>query len=146
MERLATAVMEGILCYRNLTLECALLALVFEVMQTAKLDLKSEPNSNNGTVVTKLDGKLSLETVHDFIQTLRAEPAAHLVLDMSGVSFLDSAGVGALVSLFVSRKHHGKTFALAGLNQQGYAVIEVSGLLKLLPVFRSVEEAAAKPA
>jgi anti-anti-sigma factor len=115
-------------------------------MQPAKLELRSEPNSNDGSIVTKLDGKLSLETVHDFIETLRAEPAAHLVLDMSGVSFLDSAGVGALVSLFVSRKHHGKTFALAGLNQQGYAVIEVSGLLKLLPVFRSVEEAAAKPA
>lgn len=115
-------------------------------MPPAKLDLRSETNSGNGTVVTKLEGKLSLETVHDFIETLRAEPAERLVLDMSGVSFLDSAGVGALVSLFVSRKHHGKTFALAALNRQGYAVIEVSGLLKLLPVFATVEEAAVKPA
>lgn len=114
-------------------------------MRPAKLDLISETNADSGTVVIKLEGKLSLETVHDFVETLRAESATRLVLDMSGVSFLDSAGVGALVSLFVSRKHHGKTFALAALNQQGYAVIEVSGLLKLLPVFATVE-AAVKPA
>jgi len=66
---------------------------------------------------------------------MRPEPATRLVLDMSGVSFLDSAGVGALVSLFVSRRNHGKTLALASLTQQGNAVMQVSGLLKLLPVF-----------
>ena len=46
-------------------------------------------------------GRLSLDTVHDFISTMRAEPASLLVLDMAEVSFLDSAGVGAIVALFV---------------------------------------------
>ena len=73
----------------------------------------------NGQNITRLRGKLSLETVNDFIQTMRQEPAAHLVLDMSGVTFLDSSGVGALVSLFISRKHVSKTMALAALNQPG---------------------------
>jgi anti-anti-sigma factor len=92
-------------------------------------------------VVTRLNGKLSLETVHNFVETMRPEPAAHLVLDMSGVSFLDSAGVGALVQLFVHRRAAGKSFALAGLTQQGSAVLQVSGLSKLLPNYSSVEEA-----
>ena len=74
---------------------------------------------------------------------MRPEPAARLVLDMSGLSFLDSAGVGALVSLFVSRKNHGKTVALAALTPQGHAVMQVSGLLKLLPVYPSVDEAVS---
>lgn len=114
-------------------------------MLPMKLDLEKEALSGTGTVVTRLTGKLALETVHDFIETMRPEPAGHLVLDMSGVTFLDSAGVGALVSLFVSRKNHGKTFALAGLNQQSNAVLQVSGLNKYLPVFPTVE-AAVKPA
>jgi len=113
-------------------------------MQTARLELERKPGDNSDYLVTRLNGKLSLETVHDFISTMRPEPAAHLVLDMSGVSFLDSAGVGALVSLFVSRRNHNKTLALAGLTQQGNAVMQVSGLLKLMPVFPSVEEALAK--
>lgn len=113
-------------------------------MQTARLDLEREEVSDGEVLITRLNGKLSLETVHEFIATMRPEPAAYLVLDMSGLSFLDSAGVGALVSLFVSRRNHGKTMALAGLTQQGVAVMQVSGLMKLLPIFPSVEEALAK--
>jgi anti-sigma B factor antagonist len=110
-------------------------------MQTTPLDLQKLSSSNGNNLVTRLNGKLSLETVHNFIQVLRPEPAAHLVLDMSGVSFLDSAGVGALVSIFVTRRNNGKTLALAGLSQQSKAVLEVAGLTKLLPTFPSVETA-----
>jgi anti-anti-sigma factor len=116
------------------------------LMHSAKLDIARQPGTNGDVLVTHLSGKLSLETVHDFISTMRAEPASRLVLDMSGVSFLDSAGVGALVSLFVSRRNNGKTLALASLTQQGNAVMQVSGLLKLLPVYPSVEKALEGPA
>ena len=115
-------------------------------MQPARLDIERQSGSNGDPLVMRLNGKLSLETVHDFISTLRPEPAAHVVLDMGGLSFLDSAGVGALVSLFVSRRNNGKTLALAGLTPQGNAVMQVSGLLKLLPVFPSVEQALAQRA
>jgi len=110
-------------------------------MQPAHLDLEKASASDGNNVVTRLNGKLSLETVHNFIQTLRPEPAAHLVLDMSGVSFLDSAGVGALVSLFVHRRNLGKSFAVAGLTQQGTAVLQVAGLTRVLPNFPTVEAA-----
>lgn len=112
-----------------------------ELMQPAQLDLERLSSSNGSSLVTRLNGKLSLETVHNFIQTLRSEPAAHLVLDMSGVSFLDSAGVGALVSLFVHRRNSGKSFAIAGLTRQGTAVMQVAGLTKLLPNFPTIEAA-----
>ncbi|MDQ1411324.1 MAG: hypothetical protein QOJ41_3059 [Acidobacteriaceae bacterium] len=110
-------------------------------METARLELKQGQDSGTENVVTRLDGKLSLETVNSFIQTMRKEPAKHLVLDMSGVSFMDSSGVGALVSLFVTRKHAGKTLALANLTKQAIAVLEVSGLLKLIPAYPTVEAA-----
>jgi anti-sigma B factor antagonist len=113
-------------------------------METAHLDLQKLPESDTSHLVTRLSGKLSLETVHNFIQTLRPEPAAHMILDMSGVSFLDSAGVGALVQLFVHRRNKGQTFALSGLTKQGNAVIQVAGLTKLLPIHASVEDALAQ--
>ena len=111
------------------------------LMQGASLDIERQNNGNADLLVARLKGKLSLETVHNFISTMRPEPASQLVLDMSGVSFLDSAGVGALVSLFVSRRNAGKKLALAALTQQGNAVMQVSGLLKLLPVYPTVEQA-----
>ena len=124
-------------------LESRFLRYRSELMQPAHLDLEKLSSSNGSSLVTRLNGKLSLETVHNFIQTLRPEPAAHLVLDMSGVTFLDSAGVGALVSLFVHRRNVGKSFAIAGLTQQGMAVLQVAGLVKLLPNFPTVEAAIA---
>jgi anti-sigma B factor antagonist len=111
------------------------------LMQPAQLALEKLPASTGDNLVTRLNGKLSLETVHNFIETMRPEPAPYLVLDMSGVSFLDSAGVGALVSLFVSRRNSGKSFALAGLDTHGKAVLQVAGLTKLLPNFPTVEAA-----
>src|SRR5271170_1054969 len=122
-------------------LEGRLLRYRAGLMQPAQLDLEKVSASSGGNLVTRLSGKLSLETVHNFIQTMRPEPAAHLVLDMSGVTFLDSAGVGALVSLFVHRRNAGKSFAIAGLTQQGMAVLQVAGLTKLLPNFATVEAA-----
>ena len=114
-----------------------------QLMEMARLELQQGQGSGNGEAVTRLNGKLSLETVNSFIQTMRQEPAKHLVLDMSGLSFLDSSGVGALVSLFVTRKHTGKTLVLAGLTNQGIAVLQVSGLLKLIPAYPSVEAAVS---
>jgi anti-anti-sigma factor len=67
------------------------------LMQPITLELERQPGSDAAHLVVRLNGKLSLETVHNFIQTLRPEAAAQLILDLSGVSFLDSAGVGALV-------------------------------------------------
>lgn len=112
-------------------------------MQPVNLNVNLQANGSGGHSVAKLDGKLVLETVNRFLQEMRPQPAQSLVLDMRGVAFLDSAGVGALVQLFVHRRNQGQKFALAALNQQGLAVMQVSGLLKLMPVFASVAEAEA---
>ncbi len=115
----------------------------FWLMPPFTLDVEKTAGSTDEVTVYLLKGKLSLETVAGFIPKLRQETAKHLVLDMSGVSFLDSAGVGALVSLFVSRRNQGKSFALAALPPQATAVITVAGLQKLLPVSKTVAEASA---
>ena len=78
------------------------------LMPLATLEFEKQPASTDSQLILRLNGKLSLETVHSFVTQLRPEPAAALVLDMSGVTFLDSAGVGALVQLFVHRKSAGQ--------------------------------------
>src|SRR5215469_12192105 len=77
-------------------------------IELIRLDLETQTSGSADTCVARLTGKLSLETVHDFLCMVRSEPASYLVLDLSGVSFLDSAGVGALVNLFISRRRAAK--------------------------------------
>lgn len=110
-------------------------------MNVEHLDLLRQDAPNNQLAVFKLHGKLSLETVSNFLQTMRPERTPDLILDMSGVKFLDSAGIGALAQLFVHRRVQGQKFALAALTHQAKAVMEVAGLLKLLPAYASVADA-----
>jgi len=112
-------------------------------MPAIQLDLEKAVTSSGDLTVIHAKGKLSLETVNQFVNALRPEPSQCLVLDMSRVTFLDSAGLGALVLLFVNRRGRGKAFALAALAPQATAVLAVAGLQKLLPVYQSVEEATA---
>jgi anti-sigma B factor antagonist len=112
-------------------------------MPPALLQLEKQQASNDSITTYRATGKLSLETVNEFIQRMRPELAQHLVLDLSAVNFLDSAGVGGLVSLFVNRRSHGKTLALAALGPQASAVVTVAGLQKLLPIYKTVAEAHA---
>jgi len=115
-------------------------------MPPFRLDLEKLPSGNDTLAIYKATGKLSIETVNEFVQKIRPETADYVVLDLSSVNFLDSAGVGALVSLFVSRRNQGKVFALAALSPQSTAVVTVAGLQNLLPVYKTVEEAVAKKA
>ena len=109
-------------------------------MRLATLDIARLPR-RDGNVVAKLTGMLSMETVSGFLQELRAVEAEKLVLDMGDLGFVDSAGVGALVQLFVHCRGKSQKFALARLNPQGLAVMQVAGLNKLLPHFPTIEEA-----
>jgi anti-sigma B factor antagonist len=113
-------------------------------MPPFRLDVDKTPGSTDDLTIYHAKGKLSLETVPEFIPKLRAETANHVILDMGEVTFLDSAGVGALVSIFVSRRNQGKSFALAALTPQATAVVTVAGLQNLLHIFKTAEEAAAK--
>jgi len=57
---------------------------------------------------------------------------------MSRASSFDSAGVGALVAPFVSRRDTGKKLTPAALAEQNIALLQVSGLIDL-PVCASVD-------
>src|SRR5258708_33072750 len=106
-------------------------------MQPVHLDLVKLPESNGNQTVIRLDGRLSLETVHNFIQTMRSEPAAQLILDMSGVSFLDSAGDGGLVQIFLHRRGQGRSIVPTGVTQEGGAVSQLTAVRMTAPLTAS---------
>jgi anti-sigma B factor antagonist len=113
-------------------------------MPPFRLDVEKLTSSTEALTIYRANGKLSIETVNEFLPKLRADAAQRVILDLNGVSFLDSAGVGALVSLFVSRRNQGKEFGLAALQPQAIAVVTVAGLQNLLPIYKTVEDATAK--
>ena len=94
-----------------------------------------------GLKVIVLTGALTIETVTEFNQSLRDDPAPILLLNLTQLEWLDSAGVGSLVQLLVRRGKVNSTLAIAGLTSRNQAVLQVSQLLHLFRVFPTPDHA-----
>jgi anti-anti-sigma factor len=94
-----------------------------------------------GLKVAVLTGGLTIETVALFNHTLRDDPAPVLLLNLSKLDWLDSAGVGSLVQLMVRREKAKATLAIADLTSRNQAVLQVSQLLRLFSVFPTTDHA-----
>ncbi len=70
---------------------------------------------------------------------------ARLVLDLAGVDYVSSTGLSVFLSAAKKIKTvPGGSLALAGLNSRIRLVFEMSGFLRLFPIFADVDEAVAK--
>src|SRR5712691_9114313 len=64
-----------------------------------------------------------------------------LVIDMEGVSFVDSSGLGSVVAALKQVRSSKGDLRLAAPNQQVRVVLELTTLDRVFPYFASVEEA-----
>ena len=66
-----------------------------------------------------------------------------VVLNLAKVTYLDSAGVGMLVSLYASARAAGGNIKLAGLGARVKHVLQITRLGTIFEVFETAENAAA---
>jgi anti-sigma B factor antagonist len=66
-----------------------------------------------------------------------------IVLNLAGVPYIDSSGVGTLVGIFASAKAAGVTLKLAGLSGRVKDVLVITKLGSIFEVYETAEDAAA---
>lgn len=98
----------------------------------------------NGVTVIRPQGRLDMRVAPDIRQGL-AELArtgnARMVLDLEAVSFIDSSGLGAIISGLKSAREAGGDLRIARPNQQVRLVLQLTTLDRVLKPHSSVEEA-----
>ncbi len=67
-----------------------------------------------------------------------------IVIDLENLEYISSTGLSAFISAAKKVKAAGGRIALAGLNKRIRLVFEMSGFLRLFPVFADVD-AAVRP-
>jgi anti-sigma B factor antagonist len=82
--------------------------------------------------VLSLRGPLTVDNVSPFLNAVRRESARTMILDLSGVPYLDSSGLGSLVSAYTSCQKAGRRIALTGVNKRVLRVFEIT---KTEPIF-----------
>jgi anti-sigma B factor antagonist len=79
-----------------------------------------------GLRVLTLSGTLVLTTIFQFQQIVRADTTPSMIIDMSGVTYCDSAGIGALVNAQVSHTRNDRKLALRGVNARVMEVLRIT--------------------
>lgn len=76
-------------------------------------------------------------------QSAGGEAVSGVVLDLSGVTFMDSAGLGVLVGANRRARDAGMTMRLAGGSVQVLKLLAMTGLASVMPPFDDVASATA---
>ncbi|MCA1690375.1 MAG: STAS domain-containing protein, partial [Actinobacteria bacterium] len=89
-----------------------------------------------GRAVIAVTGELDLATVDDFAAAVEAQlPDGPVLLDLSGLSFMDSSGVRILDSLVREVDRQGWTLRIGPELQPGVSqVLAMTGMLAGLPI------------
>ena len=67
----------------------------------------------------------------------------NLIIDLQGVKFVDSSGLGAMVSGFKNASSRNGSLKLAGLQLQVKSMFELTRLHRVFEIFPDVDEALA---
>jgi anti-sigma B factor antagonist len=91
--------------------------------------------------VLSIRGPLTMENVTPFLNAVRRETAPTMILDFSGVPYLDSSGLGSLVSACTSCAKAGRRIALTGVNKRVLKVFEITKVENILLMFPTLADA-----
>ena len=100
-----------------------------------------------GVDVLRLEGDIDMHfapALRALLQGKARRKCPALLLDMSGVNFIDSVGVAAILEYLRDATDYGGWFCIGGLTEPLRIIFEVVGLGKVMPVY--IDAAKAKEA
>lgn len=109
------------------------------------MPLKMTERNVDGVSVLDLEGRIVLgeesSALRERVKNLLGQDHKKIVLNMGNVSYIDSAGLGALVASYTSAKNQGAILKLVNLGAKFREVLQVTKLLTVFEVY-DTEQAA----
>src|SRR5512135_2731639 len=97
-----------------------------------------------GATILRLRGPLLLGNFFPLQTMVRADNAELMVLDVSDMPYIDSAGIGCLVGAHVSRENSGRKLVLVGANERLQTSLKVTKVDQLFTISSTVADALGK--
>jgi anti-anti-sigma factor len=107
------------------------------------LQIESVPGSQEGVRILKVHGPMLISNFFEFQQMARDDKSTLLLIDLAGVPYMDSAALGCLLGIHVSRGRKGTKYALVNVADRIVTMFTISGVRETLVIFPTVEAAEA---
>lgn len=91
--------------------------------------------------VLELKGEVDLSCSPDARRQVLAclDGGRHLLVDLSGVTYIDSSGIASLVEGYQTAKKKGLKFGLVGVSSAAMGVLQLARLDKVFPIHATAE-------
>ena len=106
------------------------------------LTIDRRPGKSEQTCVYSLAGPLILRNIFELQHELRRTPPQPLtILDLSGVPYIDSAGMGLVMNHYVHCQTKGVRMVVAGANSRILDLFKITRVDTILPLATSIKDA-----
>jgi anti-sigma B factor antagonist len=95
-------------------------------MHDDNLAIEELPPTPNGDAVWRLTGRLVITSFFEFQERARVDKSKTLALDFSGVPYIDSNGIGALMSIYASRQKDGRRLLLVAVQPRVSTALQLT--------------------
>ena len=107
------------------------------------MNLTVENHKNN--LVVQLKGELDHHTTENARQKIDQKYADHrvknMVLDLRGLTFMDSSGIGLIMGRYKNCIEKGGKVVIVSGNKNVEKILKMSGLLKIIKSYPTIESA-----
>lgn len=108
-------------------------------------DINISERQAGDVTILDLDGKVTIGegsvALRSAIRRLLGEGKSKILLNLGGVGYIDSSGIGELVSSFTAVNKEGGTLKLLNLTQKIQDLLAITKLLTVFDVFEVESEA-----
>jgi anti-sigma B factor antagonist len=109
------------------------------------MSLEIAQREREGVVVLDLKGRITVgpeaTTLRETVAALNAAGTRNLVLDLNGVDYIDSTGLGALVMIATSLRKGGGNVKLLNLNRRQIELLVMTKLATVFDLFTDEQDA-----
>jgi anti-sigma B factor antagonist len=112
------------------------------------MDLTLENSIAGERMVVAVGGEIDVYTapkLRERLVELINSGHYHLVINLEGVDFLDSTGLGVLVGALKRVRSHQGSLRLVCTQERLLKIFRITGLAKVFPIYETVDEAAQAP-
>lgn len=109
--------------------------------------MKATSHNVNGVEVIKLDGKITIgsgdQQLRDVIGNAVTQGNSKILLDMGGVTTIDSSGIGELVGSYTTVTNRGGKLKLLHLPAKLNELLHVTQLITVFEVYDNEQQAVS---